>query len=99
MEAKDSPQERELYQRIDEVLHYLWDPIGIAGEPYARNKYCPYIPAIFNMVKSGKNASEISRYLADIACNVMELKPDHKNCNKVAEILLAFKRKIFENDV
>jgi|GEM_PF-7106682 len=27
----------ELHQRIDEILHYLWDPIGVAHVPDARD--------------------------------------------------------------
>jgi hypothetical protein len=28
--------ETELRRRIDEVLHYIWDPIDVRGEPHAR---------------------------------------------------------------
>jgi len=40
------PKENELRQRTDEVLHYLWDPIGVAGAPGARDEYWSYLPPL-----------------------------------------------------
>ena len=37
-----SSLDEELYRRVDEVLHYLWDPIGVAGIPEARDEYYGY---------------------------------------------------------
>jgi hypothetical protein len=39
MGRKLSPEQNELYKRVDEVLHYVWDSIGVAGEPHARDEY------------------------------------------------------------
>lgn len=44
-----SPFERELYQRVDEVLHYVWDPIGVSDAPEARDEYFSYLPIVFGM--------------------------------------------------
>jgi hypothetical protein len=33
----------ELYKRVNEVLHYVWDPIGVAYSPAARDEYQRYI--------------------------------------------------------
>jgi hypothetical protein len=46
------PQELELYKRCDEVLHYLWDPIGVAGAPGARDEYRSYLPNVFALVQA-----------------------------------------------
>jgi hypothetical protein len=38
------PKDKELYRRIDEVVHYLWDPIGVSDVPEARDEYHSYLP-------------------------------------------------------
>lgn len=45
----------ELYKRIDEILHYIWDLIGVAEIPQCRDEYQPYLPKAYQLVKSGKN--------------------------------------------
>jgi hypothetical protein len=93
---KMNNKDKELYKRIDEVLHYIWDPIGVANEPYARNEYESYVPQIFSMVKSNKELQLISKRLAEIESDRMEFTPNIENCNKVVEILIAYKKKIFD---
>ena len=46
-------QDKELYRRCDEVLHYLWDPIGVKGCPGARDEYDSYVPQVFSLVLKG----------------------------------------------
>ena len=36
----------ELHRRTDEVLHYIWDPIGVSGVPTARDEYSGYVPRL-----------------------------------------------------
>jgi hypothetical protein len=36
----------EFNRRADEVLHYLWDPIGVAGEVMACDEYMGYVPKL-----------------------------------------------------
>lgn len=43
-------QKLELFKRIDEVLYYLWDPIGVSEEPCARSEYSSYVSSILNFV-------------------------------------------------
>jgi hypothetical protein len=51
MGKKLSPKDKERYKRTDEVLHYIWDPIGIAGAPEARYEYHSYLPHVFSLLK------------------------------------------------
>ena len=38
---KLSRKKNELLKRIDEIMHYIWDPIGVFGVPSARDaKFC-----------------------------------------------------------
>lgn len=56
----------EFYRRVDEVLHYLWDPCGVAGEPYARDEYYSYLPRVFSALKAGAGVEEIAEMLVGI---------------------------------
>ena len=42
-----TPMDAELFSRVDEVVHYVWDPIGVAQEPWARDEYNSYLSQIF----------------------------------------------------
>ncbi len=46
----DKGKIKELYQRIDEVLYYVWDPIGVSDEPCARAEYSSYTRKILTYV-------------------------------------------------
>jgi hypothetical protein len=41
--------EQELLTRVNEVLHYIWDPIGVRGEPNARDEYDSYVPEVYSL--------------------------------------------------
>jgi len=55
---KDRTKIKELLNRIDEVLYYLWDLIGILDEPCARGVYSSYALTLNNSVIS-ENKQEI----------------------------------------
>ena len=48
----------DLYRRIGEVLHYVWDPIGVSGYPEARDEYDMYLPQVFSLAIRGASADE-----------------------------------------
>ena len=56
MTGELSKQDEVFRARVDEVLHYLWDPIGVSGVPAARDEYESYAGVVFSMVK--RQASE-----------------------------------------
>lgn len=87
MEYKLSPQDLELYQRVDEVLHYLWDPIGVARTPEARNEYRGYLPQVFSLLKASTNGKDIREYLLGIQKNSMGLEINATSRYKVKEIV------------
>ena len=84
MGSRLSETDSELYKRIEEVLHYLWDPIGIAGHPGARDEYQSYLPRVFALAKSGAPISELAKYLAKIEEEQMGLRPNMQKASKVA---------------
>ena len=83
----------ELFWRVDEVLFYKWDPIGVAPEPCARHEYLSYVPKVLHLVERG-DESAIAEHLAGIAKGQMGLTPDQENCIYVAKVLLQHKRAI-----
>ena len=86
--------DKELRRRVDEVLFYMWDPIGVAHEPCTRSEYENYVPKICQLVEQNDNIAPISRYLANIVKDQMGLSPNMKHCDFTAELLLKHKQVI-----
>lgn len=91
MGTKLNPMDQELYQRTDEVLHYLWDPIGISGMPMARDEYHNYIPRIFSSLKKGATVEEIAGQLNSLAAGTIGLNENLKHCAEVASVLIGWR--------
>jgi hypothetical protein len=101
MGRKLSPFERELYQRVDEVMHYVWDPIGVSGIPQARDEYNSYLPQVFYMLLDRKHEGEITSYLIGIEDARMGLTPAPEKASQVATILTDWCRTLrarYENE-
>ncbi len=94
MGKKLSPEQNELYKRVDEVLHYLWDPIGVSDAPEARDEYWSYLPVVFGMLIRGSSKKEITKYLINIESDSMGVSVNKKHAEKVVNILLQWKEKI-----
>jgi hypothetical protein len=73
MKKNLSTAEKELAHRTDEVLFYLWDPIGVSGCPQALAEYDAYSPHVFSMLLQGRTCSEIVEYLISIEKDHMGL--------------------------
>jgi hypothetical protein len=97
MEQKLIGQDLELYRRIDEVLFYLWDPIGVNEAPEARDEYYSYLPEVFSMVQSNASAKEIAVYLQKIVREAMGLTVSAESLvhnQKIASLLLKYKESV-----
>ncbi len=81
-----------LMQRIDEVMHYVWDPIGVSDTPEARNEYSSYVGGILRAVLDGCTKEDIARQLTTIATENMGLRPNKKHDYEVAELILDWAR-------
>ncbi len=79
-----------LYQRIDEIIHYLWDPIGISDFPAARDEYKSYLPQIFQLVNSTNDTKKIAHFLEKIA-NKMSVCSNKKKNHQIAKVMIAWK--------
>ena len=98
MGSKLAPADEELYRRTDEVLHYLWDPIGVARYPTARDEYYGYLPTVFGLLKTDAGAEKIAAYLGQVVSERMGLPPNRDHALDVANTLLAWKEVISEHE-
>ncbi|MGC5989666.1 hypothetical protein [Ralstonia pseudosolanacearum] len=94
MGKKITSPELELYRRVDEVLYYVWDPIGVSHSPAARDEYQRYLPKVFAMLREGACALSVAAYLNDVATARIGLEARPEHCKRVAELLLDWKTEI-----
>jgi len=73
----------ELRRRVDEVLYYVWDPIGVNDEPCARSEYENYVPQVLKLLEQHETSAPISLYLANIMKSDMEEPADKEKCDYV----------------
>ncbi|MBX3323705.1 MAG: hypothetical protein KF757_12005 [Phycisphaeraceae bacterium] len=91
MGRKLTPKERELYKRCGEVLHYIWDPIGVAGVPGARDEYDSYVPQLFKLLRDGAGESWIVDYLCRIENDMMGMSLNRAGAKNAAAVLLEWR--------
>ncbi|RZJ89351.1 MAG: hypothetical protein EOO20_11225 [Chryseobacterium sp.] len=77
-----------LYQQIDDVLWYDWDPIGI-NDIAPRDEYQSYTPQIFGLVKSNTDRMLIASTLSKIETDNMGLGKNIEKCLEIADKILA----------
>ncbi len=92
------PNEQELYRRVDEVLHYIWDPIGVAGVPQARDEYYSYLPEVFSLLKNNADLLKIATYLERVVIDRMGLNGNREHSFEIAELLLDWKDILLKHD-
>lgn len=96
MENEWTPDIR-LRMRVDEVLHYLWDPIGVSHFPEARDEYYTYSAQAFGMLKNGSTRAELAEYLRRIRVEQMGMGsgPDPRE-DEIAKILILWKETLLD---
>jgi hypothetical protein len=92
---RDKGKIKELNQRIDEVLYYLWDPIGVSDEPSARAEYSSYTMTILKHVLI-EDLNQIANQLSKIETDSMGLTSDKDRKLKVAQRFLDYKYAVEE---
>jgi hypothetical protein len=83
--------ETALRRVTDEVLHYLWDPIGAAGEPMARDEYHTYVSDVVELLEREADEARIAAYLGVVRTERMGLRPLPDKDLEVARTLLDWK--------
>lgn len=94
MGRKLTVEQKALYKRVDEVVFYNWDPIGISNTDWPRDEYETYVPRIFGAVIANDDPEPIASLLGTIEVEFMGLSQG-KKCNlAVAEQMLSIKASI-----
>ena len=89
------PREAELWGRCDEVLHYFWDLIGVAGALGARDEYDAYPPRVFSFVRDEVDASQIEEYLVGIETERIGLPANRDRAQAAVDVLLEWREWIW----
>lgn len=81
-----------LDQRVDEVLYYLWDPVGVNDKPIIRDEYASYVPGVIKKLMESDDIAAVSAFLAQIEKKYMgEIEPDKNKCDRCAAVLMYWK--------
>lgn len=91
-----SPKDKELLQRIDEVLYYRWDPLSVSDSPAARDEYESYVPRVFQLLKSTADGSEVADYLHWLATEHMGVGAGRKRDVEIVALLLSWRDQLSE---
>lgn len=95
MTSKLLPSDKELYRKICEIAHYIWDPIGISDIPQAHDEYNSYTWALFGQAKTG-DVNQILRYMEWVETEKMGLSFNKDNAQKAAQAMIEWKDLIDE---
>lgn len=90
------PKDDKLFRRLDEVVHYVWDPIGVSIFPEARDEYHSYLPEIYARVKIGKK-NYLLEYMQWVVTDQMGMVFDKEKAEKAAQIMLDWKEIILKD--
>jgi hypothetical protein len=96
---KITNQEKELIKRINEVLFYVWDPVGVYTEPEARDEYDSYVPQVFSLLKQSNPSENLKKYLFDIAKKEIASEITEDNLKKVVELLINWKEVLLNKNL
>lgn len=80
-----------VHHRVDEIMHYVWDPIGVAGTPQARDEYDSYVPQVIKRLFADAPAEQIAEYLDSVESDSMGLTRlfgRRKETSHAAELLV-----------
>ena len=89
------PNDNELWDRIEEVVHYIWDPIGICDIPDARNEYSAYVNEIYTRVKIG-DEEKVLEYMKWVVEDRMGMAWNHESAKKSSAIMMIWRNKCME---
>lgn len=78
-----------LSEKIRTVLIADWDPIGVRDVAAARDEYDQYVASIAVLVRAGRTASDLSKYLLEIETETMGLPGDRVRALSVGRKVLS----------
>ena len=85
-----SPHQSELYQKIDEVLFYDWDPIGVSAmADWPRDEYGSYVHKVYLLALNSDLPEPIAGYLGEVTEYIglpIDSSPDIRVAKKVLSL-------------
>lgn len=78
-----------LRTRIDEILFYKWDPIGISNSNWARDEYESYVPQALKLAIESASSELLADYLTHVSTELIELEENRKRDREVAELIFS----------
>ena len=91
--ASQEEQARQIQSAIQAILLREWDPIGVAGEPSARDEYDAYVGGVYRLLASGASAEAVATHLSRLEATKMGLPSGSP------ELLLRVARRLCALDV
>jgi hypothetical protein len=92
MGRKLSRNQLDLYKRLDELLFYQWDPIGIStDEDWPTDEYQAYLPRVFSMLLEFDDPKPIADYLSEVSTKSMGLSLQSEADLRIAKLALKLK--------
>lgn len=80
-----------LRQRVDEILFYVWDPLGFAPKAEFRTEYEGYLADILAMVEGDADTKAIAKRLKEIVRTHMARSGFAESSDKAAEMLVRWR--------
>ena len=87
MDVLTENKDLALYQRIDEILWFDWDPLGI-NDIAPRDEYKSYVIDIIDLVKAKADSQTIAQHLLKIEKENMGKVANIEKCYTVADKML-----------
>jgi hypothetical protein len=84
-------QKQLFLTRVEEVLLYIWDPIGIRDTPEARDEYDSYADQVWRMALNDESKKAISDYLTNVVADRMGIAERKDSDDEVTDIILDWK--------
>lgn len=78
-----------LRTRIDEILFYKWDPIGISNSNWARDEYESYVPQALKLAIESASSEPLADYLTHVSTEFIGLEENRKCDREVAELIFS----------
>ena len=86
----------KLYKRIDEILFYKWNPIGISDSDWSRDEYQSYLPHVFQLALDNDSPQAIAEYLTKITTERIGLQANVEHDLKISKLIIALKKRYLD---
>jgi len=86
-EAKDLINSLRI--RIDDILFYKWDPIGISNANWPRDEYASYVTDVLHFAVNGTSHQPLAEYLIQLSKEIIERADSKERAQNVAELIFS----------